>query len=78
MTSSKSLSLAEWRSGRRLSQSQAAALISAALGRPVRQQNVDQWETGVMPGADVAEAIRTVSGGAVTGDSFGPQTLPKR
>ena len=65
------LTLAEWRAVRRLSQAQAAALISAALGRPVRQQNVRHWEAGVMPGADVAEAVRKATGGAVTGDSFG-------
>lgn len=60
-----------------MSQPQAAAMISAALGRPVRQQNVDQWESGVMPGADVAEAIRKVTGGAVTGDSFGRKRCPR-
>ena len=71
MTSSNPLTLAEWRATRRLTQARVAAMLSAHLGRLVRQQNVDQWETGVMPGADVAEAVRVVTGGAVTGDSFG-------
>jgi transcriptional regulator with XRE-family HTH domain len=63
--------LAEWRKTVQLSQAQVAAHLTAALGRRVTQQNVRWWESGVMPGADVAEAIRLVTDGAVTGFSFG-------
>ncbi len=68
--------LAAWRKGQGLSQRDVASLLSAALGRPVRQQNVGQWESGVMPGADVAEAIRALTGGRVTGESFGRHSHP--
>ncbi|HEX4608228.1 MAG TPA: helix-turn-helix transcriptional regulator [Urbifossiella sp.] len=63
--------LASWRRSAGLSQAQVAAHVTAVLGRRVTQQNVRWWESGVMPGADVAEAIRIVTGGAVTGFSFG-------
>lgn len=74
MTSSNEsgpVTLAEWRKGKGLSQQKLARLVSAALGREVHQQNIFQWESGVAPGADVAEAIRKVTGGKVKGSSFG-------
>lgn len=78
MTSFKgTVTLAGWRKAQGLSQTEMAALISAALGRTVLQQNVYHWESGVMPGADVAEAIRRVTSDAVTGDSFGRSKTPR-
>lgn len=65
------VTLAEWRKGRGLSQREAALLLSGFLGRPVQAANIGQWETGVMPGADVAEAVRRMTRGRVTGASFG-------
>lgn len=62
--------LAEWREAAGLSQKEMARRISAVLGRPVHPPSVCQWEKGVMPGADIAEAIRIVTGNAVTGASF--------
>lgn len=67
----KPKTLAEWRKANGMSQSDLASRLSAALGRTVPQQSVHQWESGVMPGADVAEAVRRLTNGAVTGDSFG-------
>lgn len=66
------LTLAAWRKERGFTQRELASLLSGMLGRPVHQQSIWGWETGgVMPGADVAEAIRTLSGDRVTGSSFG-------
>lgn len=65
------VTLAEWRKARGLSQKEMAARLSARLGRTVHAPSVCQWESGVMPGADVAEAIRAMTRGQVTGDSFG-------
>lgn len=66
------MTLAEWRKAQGISQYEVADRLSALLGRPVHQPSVCQWESGsVMPGADVAEAIRTMSGGQVSGASFG-------
>lgn len=66
------MTLAEWRNAEGLSQEELASRLSASLGRPVHQPSVCQWESGgVMPGADVAEAIRTMTDGRVTGSSFG-------
>lgn len=59
-----------------MSQGELAARLSAALARPVHQQNVHHWESGVMPGADVAEAVRKLTDGQVTGDSFGRRPCP--
>lgn len=70
--------LAEWRKAQGISQQEVAERLSAALGRPVHQPSVFQWESGaVMPGADVAEAIRTMTGGLVTGSSFGRRKCPQ-
>ncbi len=69
--------LARWRMARGFTQERVATLVSAILGRTVHQQNIHHWETGVIPGADAAEAIRKVTGGAVTGDSFGRQKCPR-
>ena len=63
--------LARWRKAAGLSQKEMAERLSAVLGRPVHPPSVCQWESGVMPGADVAEAILVMTGGAVTGSSFG-------
>lgn len=71
LSSGPTPTLAGWRKANGISQNELASRLSAALGRAVHQQNVHHWESGVMPGADVAEAIRTVTGGAVTGDCFG-------
>ena len=73
MTSSNAgpATLAGWRKQRGLSQREFASRLSKSLGRKVHQQNVQQWESGVMPAGDVAEAIRKMTGGRVTGDSFG-------
>ena len=69
---SSPMTLAEWRKAEGISQEELASRLSAALGRPVHQPSVCQWESGsVMPAADVAEAIRTMTGGKVTGASFG-------
>lgn len=74
---SVSMTLAEWRKERGLSQRELAVRLSAALGRPVTQQSVCQWESSVVPGADVAEAIRKLTGGRVRGDSFGKRKCPQ-
>lgn len=74
---SGSMTLAEWRKAKGLSQQETARRLSAILGRPVHQPSVFQWESGtVMPGADVAEAIRKMTGGRVTGSSFGRRECP--
>lgn len=66
------LTLAAWRKERGLSQRELASLLSGRLGRTVHQQSIWGWETGgIMPGADVAEALRELSMGRVTGTSFG-------
>lgn len=71
------MTLAEWRKTEGISQEELASRLSATLGRPVHQPSVCQWESGsVMPGADVAEAIRTISGGKVNGASFGRRPCP--
>jgi transcriptional regulator with XRE-family HTH domain len=63
--------LAEWRKAEGVSQKEMATRLSAVLGRPVHAPSVCQWETGgVMPGADVAEAILVVTRGKVIGASF--------
>lgn len=70
--------LAEWRKAEGISQQELADRLSAVLGRPVHQPSVFQWESGsVMPGADVAEAIRMMTGGQVTGSSFGRRKCPQ-
>lgn len=74
MTSSSEsgrMTLAEWRKERGLTQRETASRLSAILGRVVHPPSIAQWETGVMPGADVAEAIRELTDGQVTGLSFG-------
>lgn len=73
---SESLTLAAWRKAEGISQVETAARLSAILGRPVHGPSVCQWEHGVMPGAKAAEAIRTLTGGRVTGDSFGKPPCP--
>ena len=69
--------LAEWRRAQGISQKETADTLSAPLGRPVHQPSVFQWESGVMPGADIAEAIRAMTGGQVTGSSFGRHQCPQ-
>lgn len=79
MTSSNALppmTLAEWRKARGVSQQELANRLSAALGRVVHQPSIRQWESGVMPGADVAEALRELTEGRVTGTSFGKAQCP--
>lgn len=73
---SGSMTLAEWRKERGLTQRETASLLSAILGRPVHAPSICQWESGVMPGADVAEAIRKMTGDLVTGSSFGRKSCP--
>jgi transcriptional regulator with XRE-family HTH domain len=70
------MTLSEWRKASGISQKEIAERLSAILGRPVHQPSVHQWESGVMPGADVAEAIRAMTGGLVTGSSFGRKPCP--
>ena len=64
------VTLAQWRNAAGLSQKEMAERLSAVLGRPVHAPSVCQWEAGVMPGADTAEAIRELTDGVVTGASF--------
>jgi transcriptional regulator with XRE-family HTH domain len=71
------MTLAGWRKARGYSQKELALRLSAALGRTVHAPSVCQWESGVMPGADVAEAIGRVTGGKVTGASFGRRPCPR-
>jgi transcriptional regulator with XRE-family HTH domain len=68
---SNGLTLAEWRKAEGVSQKEIAARLSARLGRKIQAPSICQWEHGVMPGADVAEAIWHMTRGRVTGDSFG-------
>lgn len=68
------MTLAQWRKAEGISQKETASRLSALLGRPVHQPSIRQWEGGVMPGADVAEAIREMTSGCVTGASFGRRT----
>ena len=80
-TTSSSMSgpttLAEWR--------KAAGHLPEGDGRPAfrrprpprpRSRASASGNPGVMPGADVAEAIRTMTGGQVTGSSFGRRPMP--
>ncbi len=72
------VTLAAWRKAEGISQKDLAARLSATLGRAVHQPSVFQWESGaVMPGADVAEAIRSLTGGQVVGSSFGRRSCPQ-
>jgi transcriptional regulator with XRE-family HTH domain len=71
------MTLAEWRKAEGISQKEMASRLSAVLGRPVHAPSICQWESGqVMPGADVSEAIRKLTGDQVTGDSFGRGRCP--
>ena len=63
--------LFDWRKAEGVSQKEMASRLSARLGRTVHPPSICQWESGIMPGADVAEAIRAETGGKVTGDTFG-------
>lgn len=66
------MTLAEWRKAAGLSQKGMAERLSAMLGRTVHAPSICQWEKeGIMPGADVAQAILLMTGGAVTASSFG-------
>ena len=67
--------LAAWRKLEKVSQKEMARRLSARLGRTVHAPSICQWENGVMPGADVAEAIRAETEGKVTGDTFGPRRV---
>ncbi len=69
--------LADWRKLEGVSQKEMARRLSIRLGRTVHAPSICQWENGVMPGADVAEAIRAVTKGNVTGDTFGPRGRPQ-
>ncbi len=72
------MTLAGWRKGRGISQKEMATGLSALLGRKVHAPSVCQWESGmVMPGADVAEAIRSMTVGALAGDSYGLRRCPR-
>lgn len=62
---------ADWRRAEGISQQKLASLLSAALGRTVRQSNVNAWEHGTMPGADCAHAVCRISGGRVDIDTYG-------
>lgn len=57
--------LKQWRESKGWSQNHLANSLSKKLGREVTQSNVSAWEGGTMPGADVGEAIRKLSRGAV-------------
>jgi transcriptional regulator with XRE-family HTH domain len=73
------ITLAEWRKAEGVSQKETAERLSARLGRKIQAPSICQWENGVMPGADVAEAIWHMTRGRVTGDSFGrrkAETVP--
>ena len=70
------LTLAGWRKAEGVSQKETASRLSAILGRTVHAPSVCQWEAGVMPGADAAEAVRVMTGGRVTGSSFGRPPCP--
>lgn len=72
----ETMTLAEWRKQERISQRETASRLSMILGRPVHAPSICQWEDGVMPGADVAEAIRQLTGDKVTGASFGRKQCP--
>lgn len=66
------MTLAGWRKSEGISQREVARRLSALLGRTVHPPSISQWEAGgFMPGADVAEAIRQMTGDQVTGASFG-------
>ena len=72
------LTLADWRRAEGVSQKEAATRLCAILGRTVHAPSVCQWESGVMPGADAAEAVRVMTGGRVPGSSFGRPPCPSR
>jgi transcriptional regulator with XRE-family HTH domain len=64
--------LKEWREGKKWTQAHLANVLAKKLRQPaITQAHVSAWENGVMPAADIGEAIRTLSGGKVRGDSFG-------
>ena len=70
------LTQADWRKAEGISQQKLASLLTAALGRTVRQSTVNAWEHGTMPGADCAFAISRISGGKVNIGSYGKRCPP--
>lgn len=68
---SRMTTLREWRESKKWSQAHLANTLSKRLGKKLYQSHVAAWESGSMPGADIGDAIRKLSGGKVSADTYG-------
>jgi len=59
------MTLKEWRESRRYTQVQLANMLSKGLNQKVKQPQINQWEGGAMPRADIGELITKLSKGKV-------------
>lgn len=64
------MTLKDWRLAKGLTQKMLAEKLNAISGQTVGQTHVSAYEHGVMPGWDVGEAIRKITGGKVKPESF--------
>jgi len=58
--------LKAWRESKGWSQNHLANTLNKKMNSKFTQAHISAWENGTMPGADVGEAIRKLSKGAVT------------
>ena len=63
--------LKEWRTEKGLSQAHFANTLSKKTGETFYQSHVQSWENGGTPNAKTAEAIRKITRGQVTAESYG-------
>ena len=63
--------LKQWRLSEGLSRQRLADKLNPLLNRkvPLRDSHIQAWEGGCMPGADVGEALRKLSKGAIKWNS---------
>lgn len=64
------LSLKQWRRLKKMSQTELAEKLAVLANDRVGQSHVSSYERGAMPGWNVGEAIRKLSKGIVTPESF--------
>lgn len=67
------MTLKEWRAGKKWSQAHFANCLSKRVGETFYQSHVQSWENGGVPNAKTAEAIKKITGGKVTPESYGKQ-----
>lgn len=65
------MTLKEWRTIKKWSQSHFARTLSKKTGETFYQSHVQSWENGGTPNAKTADAIKKITGGKVTADSYG-------